>query len=261
MKVRRPSFSLLGSLLALSACSAVVGDGSYSTIRSTSYDGSYLGPCSGAEYYAISDCSSCLGATAAAVCDGTSYSQCSCDTLGSNWVYKGDGNVVGTEGDGGTDASDAGSDAAASSCVPDSTVQGCAGGTIGYSCTGGDTPQQSDSSLTCGSGTTDPNGVSTDYCCSTACVPSSVDVATFDAGSAAWSCIQATCASSLAACSSDCACNDAVLSAIACEESMGLAASPTCFSAAFANISSDTAVADLSTCLLTEESTCADASN
>ncbi|HLK40107.1 MAG TPA: hypothetical protein VKU41_25300 [Polyangiaceae bacterium] len=51
-----------------------------------------------------------------------------------------------------------------SSCAPDSTVQGCPGSSIGFSCTGSDSPDQADSSLSCGPGTPG-NAGSLLYCC------------------------------------------------------------------------------------------------
>jgi hypothetical protein len=51
-----------------------------------------------------------------------------------------------------------------STCMQDSTVQGCQGGSYGFSCTGSDTPEQSDSSLNCSTGTAGSNG-ETLYCC------------------------------------------------------------------------------------------------
>ena len=47
-------------------------------------------------------------------------------------------------------------------CTADGTVVGCVGAT-GYSCTGADSPDESDSSLSCSSGT--PSGGETLYCC------------------------------------------------------------------------------------------------
>jgi hypothetical protein len=49
-----------------------------------------------------------------------------------------------------------------STCSVDSTVTGCQEGT-GFSCTGSDTPDQSDTSLVCSTGTADTG--KTDYCC------------------------------------------------------------------------------------------------
>jgi hypothetical protein len=49
-----------------------------------------------------------------------------------------------------------------STCSQDSTVAGCQEGT-GFSCTGTDTPDQSDTSLVCSTGT--PDTGKTDYCC------------------------------------------------------------------------------------------------
>ncbi len=47
-------------------------------------------------------------------------------------------------------------------CMSDSSVVGCVGA-AGYSCTGADSPDQSDTSLSCSSGT--PSGGETLYCC------------------------------------------------------------------------------------------------
>jgi hypothetical protein len=42
----------------------------------------------------------------------------------------------------------------------------CDVGSLGYTCTGGArSPAMADSSLDCGTGVTDPDGVSTDVCC------------------------------------------------------------------------------------------------
>jgi hypothetical protein len=49
-----------------------------------------------------------------------------------------------------------------STCMEDAMVTGCQEGT-GFSCTGSDTPDQSDTSLVCSSGTADTG--KTDYCC------------------------------------------------------------------------------------------------
>ena len=49
-------------------------------------------------------------------------------------------------------------------CMQDSTVQGCQSGSYGFSCTGTDSPSQSDSSLTCSTGTAGTGG-ETLYCC------------------------------------------------------------------------------------------------
>lgn len=49
-------------------------------------------------------------------------------------------------------------------CMQDSTVTGCTSGSYGFSCTGSDSPSSTDSSLTCSTPTTDPNG-GMDYCC------------------------------------------------------------------------------------------------
>jgi hypothetical protein len=51
-----------------------------------------------------------------------------------------------------------------STCAPDSTVTGCEAGSYGFSCTGSDTPDQTDSSLTC-STPVDGNAGSSLYCC------------------------------------------------------------------------------------------------
>lgn len=52
-----------------------------------------------------------------------------------------------------------------SSCSQDSSVQGCQAGSYGFSCTGSGTPDQADASLTCSSGTPDPNTGDMLYCC------------------------------------------------------------------------------------------------
>ena len=52
-----------------------------------------------------------------------------------------------------------------SSCMPDSTVAGCSGGSFGFSCTSTDTPDQTQTSLTCSDPTTGPDGEML-YCCS-----------------------------------------------------------------------------------------------
>ncbi len=49
-------------------------------------------------------------------------------------------------------------------CSPDSTVAGCVASSIGYSCTGSATPDESNASLNCSSGTPG-NAGSTLYCC------------------------------------------------------------------------------------------------
>ncbi len=53
---------------------------------------------------------------------------------------------------------------ASSTCAADSSVQGCSGSSFGFSCTGTDTPDQTDSSLTCSTATPGNNGESL-YCC------------------------------------------------------------------------------------------------
>jgi hypothetical protein len=51
-----------------------------------------------------------------------------------------------------------------SSCMPDETVAGCSGGSFGFSCTSTDTPDQTDSTLTCSDPTAGPDGEML-YCC------------------------------------------------------------------------------------------------
>jgi hypothetical protein len=86
--------------------------------------GADFGSCSGDEYVLLddpSDCpDSCSGSSAYALCDGTSYSQCSCD-IPTGWTIEGtdtgDGGFVGVGDDagddGGVDAGDDGGDAGA----------------------------------------------------------------------------------------------------------------------------------------------------
>ena len=52
------------------------------------------------------------------------------------------------------------------SCAPDSNVSGCSSGSYGYSCSSTDTPDQSQTSLTCSSSTPGPDGALL-FCCST----------------------------------------------------------------------------------------------
>jgi len=49
------------------------------------------------------------------------------------------------------------------SCAQDPAVTGCLAGSMGYSCVGSDTPEQSDGSLVCSTGT--PGNGNTEYCC------------------------------------------------------------------------------------------------
>jgi hypothetical protein len=50
------------------------------------------------------------------------------------------------------------------SCMPDSSVVGCSGSSFGFSCTSTDTPDQTQTSLTCSDPTSGPNGEML-YCC------------------------------------------------------------------------------------------------
>jgi hypothetical protein len=79
------------------------------------YTGS-LGSCSTEDTYvviAVGDCGGCSGSTAYALCDGTSYTDCSCDApSGSGWVEgssaSDSGSDTGNGGDTGTDSSSVG---------------------------------------------------------------------------------------------------------------------------------------------------------
>jgi hypothetical protein len=83
------------------------------------------------------------------------------------------------------------------------------------------------------------------------CTAAPVNVATFDAGSPVWACLQAACAPSLGACGTDCVCNDAFLAALECQADGG---SPTtCFGTAS---SVDTAAGTAVTCLATKTGGC-----
>ncbi|HLK37703.1 MAG TPA: hypothetical protein VKU41_13175 [Polyangiaceae bacterium] len=83
--------------------------------------------------------------------------------------------------------------ATSGTCAPDPTVTTCATGLAGYSCKGSDTPQQSDSTLTCGAATAGNAGSSL-YCCSSSstindagiCAPSSA--ATCTGGATGYAC-------------------------------------------------------------------------
>jgi hypothetical protein len=52
-------------------------------------------------------------------------------------------------------------------CTADPTVAGCAFPSLGFSCAGTDTPDQTDSSLVCSTGTADPATGDTLFCCCT----------------------------------------------------------------------------------------------
>lgn len=49
-------------------------------------------------------------------------------------------------------------------CSPDENVGGCTGDSYGFSCTGSDSPDEADSSLTCGPGVAGPGNL-TLFCC------------------------------------------------------------------------------------------------
>lgn len=75
------------------------------------------------------------------------------------------------------------------SCGQDSSVT-CTGGSTGYSCDGSETPEQVDSTLTCGAGVTGVNG-EIDYCCTTGSIGTCAADSTVsgcDAASAGYSC-------------------------------------------------------------------------
>jgi hypothetical protein len=54
-----------------------------------------------------------------------------------------------------------------------------------------------------------------------ACTPAPVDVATYDAGSPIWTCIQTMCQMPLAMCATDCVCNAAIYTSLQCVPMMG----------------------------------------
>jgi hypothetical protein len=51
-----------------------------------------------------------------------------------------------------------------STCSPDDSVSGCESPSYGFSCAGSDTPDETDSSLTCSSGVVASDGY-TEFCC------------------------------------------------------------------------------------------------
>ena len=82
------------------------------------YTGS-LSSCTTEDTYvviAVGDCGGCSGTTAYALCDGTSYTDCSCDVpIGSGWTVEpgssDSGSDTGNGGDTGLDGGDSGTDA------------------------------------------------------------------------------------------------------------------------------------------------------
>jgi hypothetical protein len=78
------------------------------------------------------------------------------------------------------------------SCGADSSVIGCPGNSFGYSCPGASAPTQSDTPLSCGPGTQDPDG-RTDYCCVSgsaagSCVPDPAQTGCLN-GSSGYTCV------------------------------------------------------------------------
>jgi hypothetical protein len=81
-----------------------------------------------------------------------------------------------------------------------------------------------------------------------ACVPNAMKVSTLDGG-ASWGCIETACKTELTACAADCDCNNAVLGALSCIQTMGVAATMTCFTTALTPVVTNAAVTPLITCL------------
>jgi hypothetical protein len=87
-----------------------------------------------------------------------------------------------------------------------------------------------------------------------ACEAAGPSVATLDAGSAAWNCYEAMCATSLQACAADCTCNNAILASLMCVQSMGGNAADAgtmynCFSAQIMKVASNMNAITLAGCL------------
>jgi len=97
------------------------------------------------------------------------------------------------------------------------------------------------------------------------CAPAPVDVATYDAGSSIWACMQVMCQSSLAMCAVDCVCNAAIYASLQCVPMMGAECvdSSSCITGCFtATLNDPPAVSDdvvqttLAPCLLTYMGAC-----
>ena len=118
-------------------------------------------------------CTSYSGSGSSSTCQANSTVTCTDNSFGfvctgSDTPDQSDSSLEcsdGTPGNGGTGyCCIQYSSGSSSSCTQDSTVQGCASGSYGFSCTSTDTPQQTDSSLNCSTGTPGNNG-DTLYCC------------------------------------------------------------------------------------------------
>jgi hypothetical protein len=52
-----------------------------------------------------------------------------------------------------------------SMCVGDGSIAGCVYPSVGFKCSTSESPAASDTQLMCSSGSAEPNGISTDFCC------------------------------------------------------------------------------------------------
>ena len=83
-----------------------------------------------------------------------------------------------------------------------------------------------------------------------ACMPSGINVATMNFGSASWACFQAKCMPSLTMCAADCDCDNGILGALQCAADGGAAATMGCFVTAFGTLSSNAAGMAAEACIV-----------